>query len=86
MLVTCFLFFVFFVDDDSLFFRASENECEVMKNILSTYEAPSGQSINFNKSEIFFNRNVNEDKRRFLSNLLGVRACLGTGNYLGLPL
>ncbi|KAK2454351.1 hypothetical protein QL285_001920 [Trifolium repens] len=47
-----------FADDCFLFFRATENEAMIMKNILATYEAASGQSINLLKSELFCSRNV----------------------------
>jgi hypothetical protein len=49
---------LFFADDCFLFFRVAENEVIVIKNILSTYEVASGQSINLQKSEIFCSRNV----------------------------
>jgi hypothetical protein len=74
-----------FADDCFLFFRASNAEAEVMKNILATYEAASGQTINFQKSEIFCSRNVPGNIQTSISNLLGVNAVLGTGKYLGLP-
>jgi hypothetical protein len=56
-----------------------------MKNILATYEAASGQTINFQKSEIFCSRNVPGNIQTSISNLVGVNAVLGTGKYLGLP-
>ncbi|PNX82165.1 ribonuclease H, partial [Trifolium pratense] len=65
--------------------RASSNEAEVMKNILETYEAASGQAINFQKSEIFCSRNVLGGVRDSIANCLGVHAILGTGKYFGLP-
>jgi hypothetical protein len=74
-----------FADDCFLFFRASSNEAEAMKNILATYEAASGQAINFQKSEIFCSRNVLGGVRDSIANCLGVHAVLGTGKYLGLP-
>lgn len=42
-----------FADDSFLFFRATQKECEVMKNILNYYEATLGQAINLTKSEVF---------------------------------
>jgi hypothetical protein len=42
-----------FADDCFLFFRAEESEAMIMKEILSTYENASGQSINLQKFEIF---------------------------------
>jgi hypothetical protein len=73
-----------FADDCFLFFRATNHEATVMKHILATYEAASGQTINFQKSEIFCSRNVPQDERNSIANTLGVQAVLGTGKYLGL--
>ncbi|CAJ2660552.1 unnamed protein product [Trifolium pratense] len=74
------------IDHDCfLFFRANINEAEAMKNILNTYEAASGQSLNFQKSEIFCSRNVSGDIQNSVATCLGVHAVLGTGKYLGLP-
>ncbi|CAJ2655005.1 unnamed protein product [Trifolium pratense] len=72
-------------DDCFLFFRADEHEAYIMKNILSTYEAASGQAISFPKSEIFCSRNVPQVVQNSITNILGVQAVLGTGKYLGLP-
>jgi hypothetical protein len=74
-----------FADDCFLFFRANNNEALAMKNILSTYEAASGQSINFQKSKIFCSRNVIQSDKVLIANTLGVQAVLGTSKYLGLP-
>jgi hypothetical protein len=74
-----------FADDCFLFFRANHNEAVVMKNILTTYEAASGQTINFQKSEIFCSRNVTQSDRDSIATTLDVQAALGTGKYLGLP-
>jgi len=56
-----------------------------MKNILEVYESASGQAINYQKSEIFFSRNVSQSKQLNITNILQVQAVLGTGKYLGLP-
>ncbi|CAJ2674072.1 unnamed protein product [Trifolium pratense] len=74
-----------FADDCFLFFRADEHEAYIMKNILSTYEAASGQAISLPKSEIFCSRNVSQVVQNSITNILGVQAVLGTGKYLGLP-
>ncbi|MCI16585.1 putative non-LTR retroelement reverse transcriptase, partial [Trifolium medium] len=60
-------------------------EAVIMKNILSTYEAASGQAINLQKFEIYCSRNVSPATQNFVSNILGVQQVLGTGKYLGLP-
>jgi hypothetical protein len=74
-----------FADDCFLFFKANVNEAAAMKNILATYEAASGQAINFQKSEIFCSHNVIQVEQHNISDTLGVQAVLGTGKYLGLP-
>ena len=74
-----------FADDCFLFFRAEEDEAHIMKNILLTYEKASGQSISLPKSEIFYSRNVIDTRKNAITNILGVRAVLGTGKYLGFP-
>jgi hypothetical protein len=74
-----------FADDCFIFFRASDSEAGTMKNILSTYEAASGQAINLQKSEIYCSKNVSPAIRNSVSNILGVQQVLGTGKYLGLP-
>lgn len=57
----------------------------VMKDILNTYEAASGQAIILPKSEIFYSRNVPDTLKNNITNILGVQAILGTGKYLGMP-
>jgi hypothetical protein len=74
-----------FADDCFLFFKATESEAQVMKDILSTYESASGQAISLPKSKIFCSRNVPEPLRNNLAAILGVQVVLGTGKYLGLP-
>jgi hypothetical protein len=69
-------------DDYFLFFQAEENQARVMKQILTTYEVASGQAISLHKSEIFYSRNVQESLQQSITNILGVRAFLGTGKYL----
>ena len=47
-----------FADDSMLFFRAEEGESRAMHRILMQYERDSGEAINFQKSGIFFSKNV----------------------------
>jgi len=74
-----------FADDCFLFFQAEEHQATIMKQILNQYEEASGQAISLPKSEIFYSRNVDEPVQQSITNILGVRAVLGTGKYLGLP-
>lgn len=50
------------------------------------YEKCSGQSVNFQKSGVFFSSNVAEAKRREISQILGVHVDIKNTKYLGLPL
>ena len=74
-----------FADDCFLFFRSCEQEASIMKNILTTYEAASGQAINLQKSEMYCSRNTPTDCQDRIATILGVKQVLGTGKYLGLP-
>jgi len=56
-----------------------------MKTILSTYELAYGQAISLPKSEIYCSRNVPDDLKANITDILGVQVVLGTSKYLGLP-
>lgn len=74
-----------FVDDSMFFCRANVEECNKLRNILISYEKYSGQAINFQKSGIFLSKNVIEEGRATILNIIGVNQPLNTGCYLGLP-
>ena len=74
-----------FADDCFLFFKADENQTNVMKNIMTTYETASSQAISLPKSEIFCSRNVPDPLKQTIKNILGVQVILSTGKYLDLP-
>lgn len=76
---------LFFADDSFLFFRASIEETGVMRQCFSTYEAASGQSINFQKSSISFSKNTTAHSKQAISQTLGVSITDNYGLYLGLP-
>lgn len=73
-----------FADDCFLLFRASQRECDALKEILSKYKATSGQAVHMEKSKNFFSGNVDCDVRDSLSQSFGVGEVLGAGKYLGL--
>lgn len=76
---------LFFADDSFLFFRATLEECQVIGSILKCYEEASGQSVNLNKSGIFFSLNVEDAVKDAITDELHVYSALDTGRYLGLP-
>lgn len=43
-----------------MFLHAQRDDCAALNNILKVYEAASGQKINFNKSCITYNLDVDE--------------------------
>ena len=50
-------------DDSLLFCQASRDEGETIAEILQTYERASGQSINLEKSSVYFSGNTSERKK-----------------------
>ncbi|KAH9666707.1 reverse transcriptase domain-containing protein [Citrus sinensis] len=76
---------LFFADDCFLFFKATVQEAHLVKKVLATYEAASGQQVNYNKSSISFSRNVADDTVHNICQQLGVVATTNHGTYLGLP-
>ena len=76
---------LFFADDSLLFCRARRDECETLLNILSQYEAVSGQQINRDKTTLFFSKSTTASKQTELLQLLGVPAVKEYEKYLGLP-
>lgn len=74
-----------FTDDSFLFFKATVGEANSIKQILSLYEAFSGQSVNYQKSVIFFSSTVRREKQNEIKNVLEVHNDIGTSKYLGLP-
>lgn len=69
-----------FADDCFLFFKADEGQTQVMKNILITYKAASGQAISLPISEIYCNQNVFDALKASITNIIGVQDVLGTCN------
>lgn len=74
-----------FVDDSFLFFRGTNIEAQAVKSILMAYERSSGQSINYQKSGIYFSANIRRDKQMEITNILGVHNDISNTHNLGLP-
>ena len=62
---------LFFADDSLLFCKANSQECQQLIEILSLYEAASGQKINADKSSVFFSANTMEEKKNEILEILG---------------
>ncbi|GKE86783.1 hypothetical protein Tco_1560525 [Tanacetum coccineum] len=76
---------LFFADDSIFFSRASEFEGCKLKSILDQYCKVSGQDINYEKSEISFSENVEQQARSRVTQSLSVREVAHHTKYLGLP-
>lgn len=74
-----------FADDSFFFFCISLIECSVLKSLVIQYEEDLGQAINFSKSKISFNYNVEDSLQVAIKVKLGVVNRLNTGRYIGLP-
>ncbi|KAA3477739.1 reverse transcriptase [Gossypium australe] len=76
---------LFFTDDCMLFGDASIEGASTMKAIIKEYELVSGQLVNFDKSLIYFSKNVGSDIQDQVGGILGVRVSKNLEKYLGLP-
>ncbi|XP_073311023.1 uncharacterized protein [Primulina huaijiensis] len=76
---------LFFADDSLLFFRATLEDCMVVRNCLELYERASGQLINFEKSSLLFSPNTNEQVCDQIKSALAIPVVQGHDVYLGLP-
>lgn len=56
-----------FADDSLIFGDASIDECKRLKEVLSTYEAASGQKVSYEKSAISFSPSTSEEEKTSIS-------------------
>lgn len=68
-----------FADDSFLFFRASESESTIVKNVLLQY------GVNSTKFSIMFSSNTKQQVRQSTPAILSATAPLNHGSYLCLP-
>ena len=76
---------LFFTDDNLLFCKAKDQECQNLVNILNNYEVASRQKINTNKSSVFFSLNTPQEVRESIMIILGPMQDSRHNKYLGLP-
>ena len=50
-----------FADDNFIFYQATVEECQHLIHLLGCYEAASSQTINRQKTSIFFSRNTRQE-------------------------
>ena len=74
-----------FADDSLIFYRAKEEECQTLLEVLAKYERPSGQQINRAKTTLFFSKSTSEEVQGVIKDMLGVNVVRQYEKYLGLP-
>ncbi|XP_016676373.2 uncharacterized protein [Gossypium hirsutum] len=77
---------LFFADDALLFVKNKRSEVEAFTKILDSFERMSGQSINLDKSMVYFSPNTPVSQRTSLSGLLRMKVVANLDSYLGLPI
>ena len=75
-----------FADDCYFLFKATQEEANNMRGILSKYEMLSGQMVNFSKSDIVFSPNTDVTERKSICEILEVNEKDKPGKYLGMPM
>ncbi|BFG21044.1 hypothetical protein CerSpe_073180 [Prunus speciosa] len=76
---------LFFADDSLFFLRADQRNCYRFRELLHDYCLASGQSINYDKSCMYFSQNTPANTMSSISSLLGFKEVSNPGTHLGLP-
>ncbi|XP_070001932.1 uncharacterized protein [Nicotiana sylvestris] len=76
----------FFVDDLTLFGRATKKSSEAILTTLEEFNNALGQKVNFKKSKVIFSSNCHEDWANTCISMLGIRKSKDFGKYLGFPI
>ena len=79
------IFNLLFADDSLLFCQATQTEAETINEILQLYAHASCQSINLEKSSVYFSSNTTDSQKQDMLRILGVREVDRFDLYLGLP-
>lgn len=73
---------LFFADDSLLFYKSNALEWSRLIDILTTYEQASGERLNKEKTYIHLSNNKNEESKRIILSIVGVRSSLHMKNIL----
>lgn len=76
---------IFFVDDSLVFIKATERSTRALVEIVSTHGEALGQSINLEKSCVFFGKTFVATTRSRIEGILGIKSVEDAGKYLGHP-
>ena len=72
-----------FADDSLLFCQATHSKVTVIMEILQLYAGASGQSINLEKSSVYFSGNTPMEQNHRIVSTLGVKEVVRFDSYLG---
>ena len=75
-----------FADDLLIFSKANSSNASTILECLSSYQAWSGQKINYSKSSVIFSKNTIGQSAANLCQLLNLKKSSPTTKHLGLPL
>ncbi|KAL4347289.1 hypothetical protein GQ457_17G007720 [Hibiscus cannabinus] len=75
-----------YADDCILFIKNSPSEATRVLEVLSEYEAASGQKVNKDKSTIYFSTGMSDESKSNIQAILCMQEEEDLGTYLGLPL
>uniref|UniRef100_A0A2N9HP69 Uncharacterized protein n=1 Tax=Fagus sylvatica TaxID=28930 RepID=A0A2N9HP69_FAGSY len=75
-----------FADDLLIFSKANSSNASIILDCLSSYQAWSGQKINYSKSSVIFSKNTTGQTAANLCQLLNLKKSSPTTKHLGLPL
>lgn len=75
---------LFFADDSLIFCGANVRECQNILHVIEIYENASGQRINRDKTNLFFNSNIGETIQATIKGFWGAPVTLSQEKYLGL--
>ena len=77
---------VMYVDDIVLFLKATSKDAPNLNKLLEKYYKWSGQSINKDKSGVFFSKHTHHPHRRSIKSILLIKTLKNDVVYLGAPL
>ena len=79
------LSYLLFANDSLLFCEATTRECRNFLDILAMHEG-AFQTINMQKTTLFFCSNTNHGVKQAIQNMLGAQIMTNCEKYLGLPM
>lgn len=77
---------LFFADDLMFFAQASQNQVELIREVLTEFANASGLVMNLSKSKLFVSPNVPRQTMNLLSSLCGIPLTDDLGIYFGVPI